>query len=190
MNIETNLCLPSARSLGSLPACGASTRAEAGFSVSKMKIKHSLDYHRHFLNKKGYARLVSKAKEFMHSLMGDSGYTDVETNRVALESMLIGWLRSTKEWTAYDKDCRQNHPRTDVYVVAQDQAVQAAHDAIFAEPGEFVTWFYTEKDLNAIIHQTPPLLKTRLAAKIAKAKKRLRISNFRRQAEGFTATIG
>ena len=82
------------------------------------------------INKAAYRKLVKKAVEFSHVLSGDAGYSNPEVNRVALESMLIGWMKAQPYWIKYELHCMVHHPRENIYLLAQDQALQAAQDAV------------------------------------------------------------
>ena len=101
------------------------------------------------LNRKQYLKLRTKAREFAQALTGDAGFEWPGSNLIALESMLVGWLRSTKEWRKYDAWCAKHRPRTDIYIVAYDQALQAAQDAIsgMLEP-RFSSPVKTEAKMN------------------------------------------
>lgn len=128
-----------------------------------------------FMTRKGYRALVSKANEFIDALMGDAGYERTTSNRLALESMLIGWLRGTLRWKQYDRDCVRRKLKDNLYLLAQDQAAQAAQDAIFSERNaDALTFFCTIEELNWMISELPGREKMRFAAKLKPAMDRLR----------------
>lgn len=128
------------------------------------------------LNRKSYRRLVRKAHEFVQVLTGDAGYERPEVNRVALESMLVGWLRGTAEWKEYEQFCAKWFPNENIYLIAQDQAIQAASDATLDCAQDSVApWFYSLAELNAMIDSETAIEKTRFANKVQKAKTRLGI---------------
>lgn len=131
------------------------------------------------LTKHGYRQLVRRAIIFATALTGDSGYAHPEINRIALESMLIGWLTSTASWRKYRKHCAEFHKNEDLYVMAQDQALQAAQDAI-DNNADLFGHFYTLKEANEAVERVPALQKpavalrmTRLLEKIEEGKKKL-----------------
>lgn len=82
------------------------------------------------LTQKRYKVLVNRAKVFIGYLSGDAGMIDRDVNKVALESMLAGWLTSTKEFDDYVKRCRKLKQDGSEALIIQDLAAQAASDAI------------------------------------------------------------
>lgn len=129
---------------------------------------------REFMTRKGYRALVSKANEFIEALMGDAGFERVTSNRIALEAMLVGWLRGTPRWKQYDADCVRLKLKDNLYLLAQDQAAQAAQDAIFSERNaDYLTFFCSIGELNEMISELPAREKMRFAAKVKPAMDRL-----------------
>lgn len=127
-----------------------------------------------------YRQLVRRAALFAKALTGDSGYARPEINRIVLESMLIGWLTSTASWRKYAKHCAEFHQNEDLYVIAQDQAVQAAQDAIYNDPELFGHFYNALKEANEAVARAPwraksgvALRMTRLLDKIEEGKKKL-----------------
>lgn len=85
---------------------------------------------RHLLTKAQYYHLVKKAEEFAGELSGDAGYEKSQINRIALESMLVGWMTAQPYYAEYEAYCAEHHTRENVLLLAQDQALQAASDAV------------------------------------------------------------
>src|SRR5215831_8449977 len=87
------------------------------------------------VNEETYRALVNQAREFRDALKDlEIGYTDPQMNRVALETMLIGWLRAQPVWDQYDNYCAEHHPRENLWPIAGDSALQAAQDVIGNDP--------------------------------------------------------
>lgn len=78
------------------------------------------------------------AKEFARYLQGQGGFTDPGINRIALEGMIVGYLRSTPQWAKQHEhiaQCHKNSLGHDEYMIAWDQALQIADDLVgHAEP--------------------------------------------------------
>lgn len=68
-----------------------------------------------------YSQLVSQARKFSEPLKGKGRFEHAEVNRVALESMLVGWMFATMPNEA---------KRAGFFEMARDQALQAANDAV------------------------------------------------------------
>ncbi len=129
------------------------------------------------INKKNYRKLVKQAKWYVNVLSGDGGFSNPEVNRVALESMLVGWMHAQPYWEEYERFCmvaippkNPRHPRENIFLIAQDQALQAAQDAA-GDHYRFKTDDYGKPA------KTPSPEYFRLFAKVTRTK------------DGFTATI-
>lgn len=86
------------------------------------------------LTKKQYARLVKQARYFAKYLSEDAGFSNPGVNRVALESMLVGWMVTWKPFVAYVQHASVHHKRENIILMAQDRALEAATDVVSLNP--------------------------------------------------------
>ena len=130
------------------------------------------------LTKRQYKALVFRARKFANALTGDAAFVNPQVNRVALESMLVGWLSCQPCFLAYVSKCKKDHPREDVWTMAYDQALQAAQDAIFCDKEDGLAgYFYSGRELTIATKTTSFISprNTKLVRRIAKAKANLGI---------------
>lgn len=77
-----------------------------------------------------YVRMTKQARVFVEVLSGDVGFADPEVNRVALESMLVGWMAGTPQFRAFAEYLGLEFRRDNPFIHAQDLAVQVAEDLV------------------------------------------------------------
>lgn len=81
------------------------------------------------LTKREYQQLCNQAKRFANFLLLDAGFSHPGVNRVALESMLLGWMT---QWKPFLKAQATNHRnRRNLMRMAQDRALEAASDVVY-----------------------------------------------------------
>lgn len=111
------------------------------------------------LTKKEYNELVRQAKIFAAQIKGDAGFDDSGVNRVALEHLLCGWLTTTRTFRSYAAMVKRRNLRDNPLLILQDQALQAADDAVGSDP-----FFAVKEDTKGKAIMVRDLLNVALAA--------------------------
>lgn len=78
------------------------------------------------LNKPQHKHAKMAAKQFAKMLCGDFGYTDAKLNRIALESMVAGWIMAQGQFGAWMDERLKKYPMTPIIDEVQDEASELA----------------------------------------------------------------
>lgn len=107
------------------------------------------------MSKPEYRRTVRAARFFVEKLSGDFGCERPESNRLALESMVAGWMMGRPHFGRWMAATIRKYPRSLIIDEVWDQAIQAADDAA----GDNPKFKESKLDASRIIWPDPKTLK-------------------------------